>query len=283
MNSNVECEFCNHDYGYNEPVHEQGTCADNLKDDLKALQTEIDGLKEDIKYLKKFAPTDGMEYSDQTRKKLFKGSALDYVFMRANKHQLEYGTTQDRAQANHLRRLVEDETREKETLKSRNAALEDVVEAGRNLHEAIAHNIINYGEADIQTLHIVLGKALAKLDEGRAERTASNVRAGTLDSSASPQPSEMKTSNEIVDRINKLKNTRECGDEETVDAYNIIINALNWVLGKGPTHGGDYIIPSQPCKKCGAIGGGGKVYQEPCMALDSTPVIDCPECGGKEQ
>ena len=65
---------------------------------------------------------------------------------------------------------------------------------------------------------------LAKL-EGRAERTASNVRAGTLDSSASPQP----------------------------------------------------------CKKCGAIGGGGKVYQEPCMALDSTPVIDCPKCGGEEQ
>lgn len=39
----------------------------------------------------------------------------------------------------------------------------------------------------------------------------------------------------------------------------------------------------QPCKKCGNIGGGGKVYQEPCMALDSTPVIDCPECGDKDK
>jgi len=46
-----------------------------------------------------------MEYSDQKRKGLFKGTALDYVRMRADKHEKVY---HDKKQADHLRKLADE-------------------------------------------------------------------------------------------------------------------------------------------------------------------------------
>jgi len=46
-----------------------------------------------------------MEYSDQKRKGLFKGTALDYVRMRADKHEKVY---KDKKQADHLRKLADE-------------------------------------------------------------------------------------------------------------------------------------------------------------------------------
>ena len=49
---------------------------------------------------------EGVEYySDQKRKGLFNGTGIDYILMRADKHEMVYG---DKKQAEHLRRLAEE-------------------------------------------------------------------------------------------------------------------------------------------------------------------------------
>jgi len=46
-------------------------------------------------------------YSDQKRSRLFKGSGIDYILMRADKHEFVYGDTK---QAEHLRKLARELT-----------------------------------------------------------------------------------------------------------------------------------------------------------------------------
>jgi len=46
---------------------------------------------------------EGEYYSDQKRKGLFNGTGIDYILMRADKHERVYG---DKKQASHLRKLA---------------------------------------------------------------------------------------------------------------------------------------------------------------------------------
>ncbi len=109
------------------------------REENKRLQAEVNEMKEKIEFLKKFAPTavctDGTEYSDRIRKGLFKGTALDYVLMRATKHQRDpaYGSTKDRAQANHLRKLVRNEIQEKANLQAKLEKAEVVIKFMENV------------------------------------------------------------------------------------------------------------------------------------------------------
>ncbi len=41
MDSNIQCEYCNETYGYNEQAHEIATCTNNLKSNIVDKQTQL--------------------------------------------------------------------------------------------------------------------------------------------------------------------------------------------------------------------------------------------------
>ncbi len=58
--------------------------------------------------LRQLSEVNMIEYSDQKREGLFNGDGIDYIRMRADKHEKVYGDARSKKQAGHLRHLADE-------------------------------------------------------------------------------------------------------------------------------------------------------------------------------